>query len=841
MRSVSVWLAALLSILAVAFVSATSASAAPESASGASLSKAKKKARTTVRILGAGQNSVIARGLKVRVRGQRGTRVVLRATSTSFDEGTRTLAKPKAVRLGRSGVRIVTLRLTAAARRAAASCAARALKVQATSRNGRASGRAAMVRQRRDCRLTPVNLSKATSCEFIAQPKEGICMMPFPSDFYTVRDKSSPTGKRISFRTLGMPKNKLKKPIGIEPYSYSDGFSQGQGIVLKVPGLDTPEAFAQNDFVELDRLSRYAEPNQKAVVIDAKTGKRWPIWVQLDSTATSPETTALMISPSVNFTQKGRYIVALRNLEDADGNTLEAPNAFRFYRDSIPSKQRPVNDRRKHFEGIFKTLKRAKIKRSDLYLAWDFTVASNENNYKRALHMRDEAFKELGDMTMADQIVQGDAPEFTVTSLPTDELGPKIARQIRGTFTVPCFLTMGCQSRGVMTLDENGLPERNGTYEANFECIIPPVGLNGPNPPKLRPFIYGHGLLGAAQEVYFSPVTKGLAQDYNSIACATNEIGMDFVDRALVVGATLGDMDQFRKLADRLQQGLLNELFLARLMYHPDGLGTDPAFQTGDGINGSESVIDTSDVYYVGASQGGIMGGPLTALSPDFIQSALVVGGMNYSTLLTRSSNWSSFAPLFNNGYPDELSRPLVLNIVQMLWDRGEPNGYAHVTTDNPPPNTPPHNVTLQLGVGDHQVSNFTSDIMARTYGMKTNAGGIDDRRWPDYEDLWNIDRIDPSEYPYRGDSIVYWDAGPYRLNPNNLSQRIGTGPPPYGNVPPNDDWEDPHPAPRGAEGPIAMMDTFLRPNGYIEDACNGEPCVGSGWDGDYDSLIPVP
>jgi hypothetical protein len=37
------------------------------------------------------------------------------------------------------------------------------------------------------------------------------------------------------------------------------------------------------------------------------------------------------------------------------------------------------------------------------------------------------------------------------------------------------------------------------------------------------------------------------------------------------------------------------------------------------------------------------------------------------------------------------------------------------------------------------------------------------------------------------------------------------------------------------------MMDTFLQPNGYIEDICNGLPCTGGGWDGDFDSVIPVP
>ena len=33
--------------------------------------------------------------------------------------------------------------------------------------------------------------------------------------------------------------------------------------------------------------------------------------------------------------------------------------------------------------------------------------------------------------------------------------------------------------------------------------------------------------------------------------------------------------------------------------------------------------------------------------------------------------------------YPNELQRPLILALIQMLWDRSDPNGYAHhITTD---------------------------------------------------------------------------------------------------------------------------------------------------------------
>jgi hypothetical protein len=815
---------------------AAGAHAAPEDAS---TSKRAKSAVPAVKVLNASQNAVTGKGVQVRVSLNGPGVVRLKLEVKTFENGTRSLAPSRTIRFGRAGGKTVTVRASATQRQAAEGCMART--VIAAARTGKRSARATadMRRQRAACRLAPVDLSRATACDFIAQPKEGMCLMPFPNDYYTVKDPSRNTGKRISFSAAGMPRNVSSKPIDPTTYSESDGFSQGQGIVLKVPGIGTAEDVTANDFVPLSTLSRYTEPNQKAVVIDVKTGKRWPIWVEIDANSSTPESAALLISPSVNFNERGRYIVALRNLVDAEGNELEAPNAFRYYRDSIPSSESRINQRRKHFEGIFGTLRKAKIKRSELYLAWDFTVASNENNYRRAIHMRDEAFASLGDTTMADNIRQGDAPAFTVSNV-TDINGSQTKRRVRGTYTVPCFLEPNCGPGGTMNLDGNGLPQRNGDYQAKFTCIIPQVGLTGVDPPKLRPFVFGHGLLGAADQVQGS-INPDLAQDHSMIACATDEIGMASEDVSEVVLA-LGDLSRFKVVPDRLQQGLLTGLFLARLMYHPDGLGTHRAFQDGDGENtDGESVIRNDNVYYMGASQGGIMGGALTAISPDFIQSALVVGAMNYSTLLTRSSNWPTYGTFLGNAYTNELSHPLLLNMIQMLWDRGEPNGYAHVMTDNPPPNTPEHNVILHVALGDHQVTNFASDVQARTVGMKTPAGGIDPVRWPDYEAMWNIPRIGGDEYPYRGSSIVYWDGGPYRLNPNNLSQEIGTGVPPYANIPPNDDWEDPHGAPRGASGPVTMIDTFFQPDGYIEDICGGDPCRSDDWDGDFSAVIPVP
>jgi hypothetical protein len=340
--------------------------------------------------------------------------------------------------------------------------------------------------------------------------------------------------------------------------------------------------------------------------------------------------------------------------------------------------------------------------------------------------------------------------------------------------------------------------------------------------------VFGHGLFGDGTQISGS-VNPQLQNQHGFAGCATDEIGMSNKDLVMIAGV-LTNLSDFSRLPDRLQQGLLNELYLERLMVHPDGLGSAPEFHV-DGTLGSPSVLRTDHVYYVGASQGGIMGGALMAISPDVTQGALLVGAMNYSVLLPRSVDYAPYSPLLNNAYPDELSRPLLFSLIQMLWDRGEPNGYAHVMTDHPPPNTPPHNVTLMVALGDHQVTNYASEVEARTVGMRVHAPVIDEGRWPDYDVLVDVPRLTASDYPFHGSSVIYLDGGPVRTDPNDPSKTIGTPPPPFENLP-NTVGEDPHGAPRGADAAVAMTATMLQPNGFIDEVCGGKPCYGGGYTG---------
>jgi len=258
----------------------------------------------------------------------------------------------------------------------------------------------------------PVDLSNADHCDFIGQQQGSLCLLPFPDDYYTIADPSTATGRRINLKTEATQPNSAGQRVDTAPYNLNDGYSPGQTIVVKVPGLNSVAAMQRTGAVPINHIGQYASPDQPIVVIDATTGQRWPIWSEIDSNATDPDRVALLIHPAVDFAAKDRYIVALRDLKTADGVTIPAPNGFRYYRDKLRSDSPVINERRKHFESIFKTLQKAHIKRKDLYLAWDFTVASDQNIAGRMLHIRNDAFAQLGDTDLADGVVQGQRPRI---------------------------------------------------------------------------------------------------------------------------------------------------------------------------------------------------------------------------------------------------------------------------------------------------------------------------------------------------------------------------------------------------------------------------------------------
>jgi hypothetical protein len=625
---------------------------------------------------------------------------------------------------------------------------------------------------------------------------DAACLLPFPNDAFRKDGK-------LALKTAQMPRNSKGKAIDAAGWKGLDGFSPGSVILTKVPGIQTDAALKRTGAVALTALSKYTAKDAPVIVWDATARKRWPIWAELDNNAKAGNR-LLEVHPAKNLLEGHRYVVILRSLKRADGSAIRAGKRFAELRDAKKPGAR--------YARIFKDLKKAGVKKDKtLFLTWDFTVATEKSLAGRVLHMRDQTFKSFGDANLADGVVAGSAPSFSLQPKPLEgDLAKfndgRYAQVLEGTFTVPCYLTNGCAPGSRMTIDpKTNLPKLQGTYTARFTCVVPATA-TADHPARLA--LYGHGLLGKETEILTGPDVPKMAAESNTVFCATPWIGMANEDIGNAA-SVLGDFSNMPTIPDRLQQGFLDALVLGRIMAHPQGLATSPLLQ-----QGGRPIVQTGSIAYDSNSQGGINGGALTALAPDFTRAVLGVPGMNYSVLLPRSHDFDVYSQIMYPAYKVEQERPLILDLAQLLWDRGEGNGYAqHMTTD-PLPNTPKHTVLLDVANGDHQVTQFQADVEARTIGASIHTPILPAGRAPQREPAWGIPAI--KSYPFSGSAIVYWDWGPAHVTVPPLANR------------PNSGLEDPHEAVRRTPAARAQKAAFLAPGGALIDTCGGAACVAA-------------
>ncbi|MFZ4721215.1 MAG: hypothetical protein ACOYMR_17435, partial [Ilumatobacteraceae bacterium] len=177
-----------------------------------------------------------------------------------------------------------------------------------------------------------------------------------------------------------------------------------------------------------------------------------------------------------------------------------------------------------------------------------------------------------------------------------------------------------------------------------------------------------------------------------------------------------------------------------------------------------------------------------------------------------RSSDWPEFQSIFDVAYTDPVDRVLALQLIQLLWDRGENNGYAQHLTSDTYDGIDAKKVLLVQAFGDHQVANVSTEVLARTIGAQVHRPSLQDGRSTDRAPQWAIDAISGTT-PQA--ALVVWD--------------FGTPAPPTVNLPPSEPayGEDPHGA--GSREPLVLQQalTWLA-TGEFADVCGGQPCVSS-------------
>jgi hypothetical protein len=616
------------------------------------------------------------------------------------------------------------------------------------------------------------------------------CMAPFPNDFYTVADAATSTGRRITFPPGSFPAAVGGQAFDPTPWEGNDGFSPGSTILTHVPGLD----LARSHVATLSDIGSSLARNSPVVLLDARTGQRWATWSELDVTDHDPATQFLIVHPARNLTEGDRFIVVLRHLKTGTNGTIPPGPAFA----SVLAGGRTAGSLSpayaSHLHGDLDTLARSGVSSRGLYLAWDFTVASESNLTRPALTMRNQTFASLGN---------GVGP-YLVTKVTENPPGqPKLARIVTGYFDVPSYLSgQGGAATSVLTESADGQPQHEAghTDVANFECEIPRAA-TAAKPASIG--VYGHGLFNAADEVTQSSV-PGFANAYDYVFCGTDWLGLSSSTLALGT-SVVTDFNHFPALVDNLLQALLNAQVLGNLLVNPKGFARSPAFE--DSAR-HPLIRPSAGLAYYGNSEGGIMGGAFTAVSTEVHRSVLGVPGMDYALLLPRSADFAPFQSLANKAYPDRALQEVGVDLLQMLWDRADADGYAQQMTGGLP-GTPHHQVLLEEAFGDHQVANVTTETEARTIGAHIHQPALAPGRSLQRSPFWGLSSLGAGS---GGPALFVWDTG--------------VPPAPQSDTPPTA-GRDPHDTtPRSFPSFWRQMATFLR-TGVVTDPCGASPCRG--------------
>ena len=595
------------------------------------------------------------------------------------------------------------------------------------------------------------------------------CGFPFPNNVFTTADAASKTGRRLALSPELMPDGSKNLSGTPDIWNRADGFSAGLGLMAHLPGATI------SGLPDPLTIARSLEPDSPTVVIDAATGERVPHFTELDRTHDDDERRTFIIRPVVRLKDGARYIVAIRDVVDAQGAPLAPSPVFKALRDLERLDEEPsVEQRRALYADIFERLGQQDIGRDDLQLAWDFTTATREHNTAGMLKMRDEALALVG----------ADGPAYvldTVTPDPTEE----IAFLLEGRMTVPMYLDQPGPGARLMR-GPDGLPQQNGTAEFKFTVLVP----NSSYFSSGAPLQYGHGLLGSGGEEIQYPYRVTFANKYNYVLFAVDWIGMS-ADDETHIGSLVNDgrMNDFASVVERGQQGILNSLLAMRMV--SGGLAKDPLLQYKNG-----PMIKADERYYHGNSQGGIFGATYMALTTDVTRGMLGVPGQPYSLLLDRSKDFAPFFELLIFAFPDPIDRQMVLGMFQMLWDSAEPSGYSAYIRGNLLPGSPKHEVLLPVAIGDHQVTTIGAHIMARAIGGVVNLA-------PTNRTIFGLKEVTG---PHQGSAMIEYD--------------FGLAPEPTTNIPPTD-GEDPHGKVRKLLSAEKSLDQFLR-TGTIESFCNG-------------------
>lgn len=544
------------------------------------------------------------------------------------------------------------------------------------------------------CALVALLLLVACGDDAISVPPEANPLgtteniLPFPSSLYEVVDGD---GVRLDVPVGAFPTNSVTmEPFDPTPLARRRGWPASVTILWAVRGGADPAGFVSHRAIA-DSLTDASA----TVLLDMTTGERVPHFAEVDANELDFfDIQAIYIRPAVRLSGGHRYAVGIRkSLRSRSGGALPITEGFRAVLDDRPTGHARLDAARPRLREAVAALEAAGIPRTDLVVAWDFTVEPDEAAIADPVAARDAALAAMGPL--------GENLSYTVTSdQGTINNDPRLARRIEIDFEAPAITG---EAHAGFHRDASGKVTAMGTMTTQAYVMIPACA-SATN--KAGILLYGHGIFGGLPEVRNGEYARDLAQDGCLIVAGTPWTGMsnDDIPNALLA---LNDLNKGWGFGERIFQGIVNMITLEQLVR---GKLADELFVDEQG----ESIVDTSRVYFLGVSMGHVIGSVFMAFDPFITRGVLHVGGANWALMFERSNSWAAYGLPLKSSYDTLLDAVIMEQVLQMALQPADGATFAGVSI----PDTPEKHILMQTSLDDAAVPNVASYYHARSLGL---------------------------------------------------------------------------------------------------------------------------
>jgi hypothetical protein len=461
------------------------------------------------------------------------------------------------------------------------------------------------------------------------------CMLPWPSNTFTVVDDSSATGLRLDAQ-----QDRVPGEDDVEFLNLSDGFSRVTGVAFAFEHR-VPEEVGTPD-VEPQLAADGAIQVFNAQLGSDHYGQRQGFWIEhIDTSSFTADSTLLVARPEVVLEANADHVAIA--LDSVGGSAPESVQVALGLLEPGNGDERAL--------AAYHAPTRAFLEEQGVDLdrvvrVTDFTTRSAEDPTFRTHAMMEDLDASLGDLQV----------EIDSIVLPSDE---HLAAIVRGRLTgAPGFL----DEDGRLVLDDEGRPMVVGTSDIEFRISLP-AGEPGD---LYKVALYGHGTGGNVSDNSFDAelAEHDIAKLNLRFDGWTDE---DFLQ-------TLTGFTTFLDGSERSTAGLMQSVAGGTVLLTAlDGVLGDAL--SADTIAGEPNPVagrlpDTDYVVWVGGSLGGTLGAVIVSADERLTTAVLNVPGTGWSHMIPHSLLYdTALKDLFEitYGHPREMHLSMVMG--QNNWD----------------------------------------------------------------------------------------------------------------------------------------------------------------------------